>query len=179
MNGCNRYREWHHSACRSAKCLIKRESRLEETVDTQRYKVFPQSWLVRWECAARTLGRRLAAAGLATSWTLQFWNPCEIGEIKSGKELSRETPLLELAALERWLRREEARCVFIYVPRYISVRISMQDTESLILQLLRSRPMTSEDIARQPEISWSTANGYLLKLAGEGKPTLTRRHLSA
>jgi hypothetical protein len=92
MNGCNRYREWHHSACRSAKCLIKRESRLEETVDTQRYKVFPQSWLVRWECAARTLGRRLAAAGLATSWTLQFWNPCEIGEIKSGKELSRETP---------------------------------------------------------------------------------------
>jgi len=51
----------------------------------------------------------------------------------------------------------------------------MQNIESLVLQLLRSGAMTPEDVAQQLKISWSTANGYLLKLAGEGKVTLTRK----
>lgn len=51
----------------------------------------------------------------------------------------------------------------------------MQNVEGRILGLLQTGAMTPDEVAQQLGISWSTANGHLLKLVGEGKVSLVRK----
>lgn len=44
-----------------------------------------------------------------------------------------------------------------------------------ILGLITKQPVTPDEVAKQLNISWATANEHLLKLVGEGKVLLIRK----
>ena len=66
-------------------------------------------------------------------------------------------------------------CSLICALRFIAVWIPMKDIAERILQLLHKDFMTTADVARHVNLSWSTANTHLLKLVNEGKASLLRK----
>jgi len=51
----------------------------------------------------------------------------------------------------------------------------MHDLTHRILQELSKGPMTPDEVAKGLGISWSTAQGHLLRLTGEGKISLVKK----
>lgn len=51
----------------------------------------------------------------------------------------------------------------------------MHDLTHRVLEELSKGPMTPDEVAKSLGISWSTAQGYLLKLTGEGKVSLVKK----
>lgn len=58
---------------------------------------------------------------------------------------------------------------------YITISDYMQDLTDKILKELSVGPMTPDEVATNLRIAWSTAQGYLLKLVGEGKVNLAKK----
>jgi len=64
----------------------------------------------------------------------------------------------------------------LYVSRYTLKMVDdMHDLTRRILDTLSKGPMTPDEVAKSLGISWSTAQGYLLKLTGEGKVSLAKK----
>jgi len=51
----------------------------------------------------------------------------------------------------------------------------METIDSKILELLRREALTPDELAKRLNVAWSTANGHLLRLVGEGKAFLVRK----
>ena len=51
----------------------------------------------------------------------------------------------------------------------------MEDVTHQIMHILSKGPKTPDEVAKSLGIAWSTAQGYLLKLTGEGKVSLARK----
>jgi len=64
---------------------------------------------------------------------------------------------------------------YICVAMYLWTDDVTEDTESRILSLLQDGPATPDEVASKLGVAWSTARGYLLKLAGEGKVEASRK----
>ena len=58
---------------------------------------------------------------------------------------------------------------------YLSSDNKLQSIEDEILEILSKEPATPDEIAGRLKIGWATAQGRLLKLAGEGKVFITRK----
>jgi len=52
---------------------------------------------------------------------------------------------------------------------------TVEDLTERIIELLLEGPATPDDVSRRLGIAWSTAQGQLLRLVGEGKVALTKK----
>jgi len=51
----------------------------------------------------------------------------------------------------------------------------MENLTEKILKMLSEGPVTPDDVAQRLKIAWSTAQGQMLRLVGEGKVALTKK----